>query len=206
MRQAANRRSRSALNRPSRTSVSSSRDVEATSRNGRPTVRCRAVTWASPSRSSRASRRWADAGSSSMLSRNNVPDPASRMAEPRPRASRSGAFVRLEAAPNSRSSMSAGSAARLSMATIGTRRAAAALKALEQLLRAQSGLRQQTAPACAGRRRARAPPGHGAPRPTRRPVAAGPRPARRTSRATGGPPFSELEDARIKSTGDSFAP
>ena len=76
MRQAAKRRRRSRRNRPSRTSVSRSRVVEATSRNGSTTAGCRGASRTSPSRRIRARRRWADAGSSSMSSRNSVPAPA----------------------------------------------------------------------------------------------------------------------------------
>ena len=56
--------------------MSRSRVVEATSRNGSVTAGCRDASRTSPSRRIRARRRWADAGSSSMSSRNSVPAPA----------------------------------------------------------------------------------------------------------------------------------
>ena len=191
MRQAANRRSRSALNRPSRTSVSSSRDVDGhePERQADGAVPRRDVGFAvaqQPREPALGGRRQLVDVVEEQRARRRPPGWRSRAPGPRGR----GRSCRLEAAPNSCSSMSAGSAARLSMATIGARRRPRLLKALEQLLRAQSGLRQQQ------HRRA---PGGGE-RERRPGTARRVRPAdqwqrdldrARRSRAAGGPPFSE---------------
>ena len=139
MRQAAKRRRRSCRNRPSRTSVSRSRVVEATRRNGSVTAGFRAgepdFAVAQDPRETALRRR-----------RELVDVLEEQRAGARghdrgvaPIDSRSRASVRLDNAPNSRASMSAGPAVPQSIATNGDARARARVQRFRDGLRTAPG-------------------------------------------------------------------